>query len=324
MKKIIHILFFAFFAQICFAQVAENVELTLHLKNGDKLTGVSELREVSFATDFGVLKIPIDQVNSIALGLQDSRFDKSNLLKLLDKVEYGKAGEREKAFDEVVAMEEGAIPFIRAYLNALNSEAISADISVQTLYEVMLAKHKTPRNFSLNDVLTYKDKFNVEGAYNFSSLQIDTDFGRLKIDRNSIARIDVKIVTAGIADRNSFKLFANQHISGNKDDGWLNTGILVKKGQTIDLNAAGQIMLASLSGNLYAPDGGINGSAGPQDNKLNYGQVVYKIGQNGDPLKAGDKFSGVAPQTGIIYIAIYESVFNSANSGYYSVNVKVK
>lgn len=324
MKKIIHILFFAFFAQICFAQVAENVELTLHLKNGDKLTGVSDLREISFITDFGILKIPIDQVNSIALGLQDSRFDKSTLLSLLDKVEYGKAGEKEKAFDEVIAMEEGAIPFIRAYLNSLNPELVHADISVQTLYEVMLAKHKTQRNFSLFDVLTYKDKFNVEGAYNFSSLQIDTDYSRLKIDRNSIARIDVKIATAGLADRNSFKLFANQHISGNKDDGWLNTGILVKKGQNIDLNAAGQILLASLSGNTYSPDGGINGSAGPQDNKLNYGQVVLKIGQNGDPIKAGDKFSGVAPQTGIIYIAIYESVYNSANSGYYNVNVKVK
>lgn len=309
------------------AQLTENVELTLHLKNGDRLTGISDLREISFQTDFGALKFPIDQINSINLGLQDSRFDKAALLSLLDKIEYGKSpAEREKAFDQVVAMEEGAIPFVRAYLNSLGNDAAQqgSDISVQTAFEVLLARHKTPRNFSLFDVLVYKDKFNVEGNYNFTSLTIDTDFGRLKIDRNSISRIDVKINTAGLADRNSFKLFANQHISGNKDDGWLNTGILVKKGQTIDINAAGQIVLASLQGNTYSPDGGANGSPGPVDNKMNYGQVVFKIGQNGDPFKAGDNFSGIASQTGIVYISIYESVFNSANSGYYNVNVKVK
>jgi hypothetical protein len=325
MKKLFIAIIVILTAGNSFSQFSENVELTLHMKNGDVLTGKSDLREIPFKTDFGVLNFPIDQVNAIDLGLQDSRFDRGNLLNLLDKIEAGRGKEAEKAFDEVVAMDEGAIPFIKSYLKTIeNNEPSVNDLTVQTLYEVMLARHKISRNYSLFDVLTYKDEYKVEGSYPFSHLMVDTKYGKLRVERNTIARIEVKIVMDGLASRNSFKLYANKHISGNKDDGWLNTGILVKKGQPIDINAAGAVVLASLSGNTYSPSGGINGSPGQTDAKVNYGQVVFKIGQGDSPKKAGDSYSGIAENTGIIYISIYESVFNIANSGYYSVNVEVK
>lgn len=303
----------------------EVVELSAFLKNGDVITGTSDLLEISFQTDFGKLVFPIDQVNSISIGLQDSRFDKANLLQLLDKIDKGTDKEKEKAFDEILNMDEGAIPFVKAYLNApsQSTNESSNDLNVQTLYEVLLAKNKVPRNYSLYDVLSYKDEFRVEGSYDFNSLYLDTDYGRIKINRNDIARLDFKIVSKGIANNNSFKLFANQHISANKDEAWLNTGILVKKGEKISISANGQVVLASLSGNTYTADGGVNGSAGIDDNKLSYGQIVYKIGQGGLLTKAGNNLNSYAANTGIIYLAIYESVFNSANSGYYTVKVRV-
>ncbi|MCB9255628.1 MAG: hypothetical protein H6579_00705 [Chitinophagales bacterium] len=309
---------------LAFSQ-SEQVELSAYLKNGDVITGKSDLLEISFQTDFGKLIFPIDQVNSISLGLKDSRFDKANLLQLLEKIDKGTDKEKEKAFDEVLLMEEGAIPFVKAYLNApsQSSNASSSDLNIQTLYEVLLAKNKVPRNYNLYDVLSYKDEFRVEGSYDFNSLYIDTDYGKIKINRNDIARLDFKIVSQGMANNKSFKLFANQHISANKDEAWLNTGILVKKGEKITITASGQIVLASLSGNTYTADGGVNGSAGIDDNKLSYGQIVYKIGQGGVLSKAGNNLNAYAANTGIIYLAIYESVYNSANSGYYTVKVRV-
>lgn len=322
MKKIISILFVCI-SFIAFAQT-EEVQLSIKLKNGDLLTGVTALRTVDFKTDFGVLNFPIDQINSIQIGLTDSRFDKAKLLSLLDKIEYGNEAEKTNAFDQVVKMDEGAIPFIKAYLSAASGGSITAtDINTQTLYEVMLAKYNVSRNFSLNDVLTYKNEFKVEGNYNFTDIVIDTEYGRIKVERKDIARMDVKLFTAGLSNKNSFKLFANQHISANKENGWLNTGILVKKGDKFSINANGQIVLASLSGNTYTPDGGVNGSVGAENEKINYGQVIYKIGQGGVSQKAGDNLNAYAQQTGIIYIAINESVFNSANAGYYTVNIKV-
>jgi hypothetical protein len=306
-----------------FAQT-EEIQLSVHLKNNDILTGTSELRTILYKTDFGNLNFPIDEINSIEIGLKDSRFDKGNLLNLLSKIENGDSKEKEQAFDEVITMDEGSIPFIKAYLGSSNGQGLpSTDISVQTLYEVMLAKYKVSRNYSLNDILTYKDEFRIEGNFDFSSLLLDTDYGRIKIERNDIDRIDVKIVSQGLSNNNTFKLFSNQHVSGNKDEGWVNTGILVKKGDKITITSKGQIVLASLSGNTYTADGGVNGTLGVEGSKPSYGQVVYKISQSGTERIAGDNFSGYGAQTGILFLAIYESVYNSANSGYYTTNVKV-
>jgi len=324
MKKIILLfLLVATIAPNIFAQT-EEVQLRVKLKNDDVLTGTTSLRTIPFITDYGTLEFSIDQINSIQIGLTDSRFDKAKLLNLLDKVEYGTDDEKLNAFDQIVKMDEGAIPFIKAYLNSSSGGSITeTDINTKVLYEVMLAKHKVSRNFRLNDVLTYKNEFKVEGNYSFSDLTIDTDYGLITIERNDIARIDVKLFTNGISNKNSFKLFANQHISANKENGWLNTGMLVKKGDRISIDASGQIVLASLSGNTYTPDGGVNGSIGAIDDKISYGQVVYKIGQGGNSMKAGDKLNTYAQQTGILYISINESVFNSANSGYYTVNINI-
>lgn len=304
----------------------EEIQLSVHLKNDDILTGTSELRTINFKTDFGTLNFPVDQINSLEIGLTDSRFDKANLLQLLEKVENGSTKEKESAFDEIIKMDEGAIPFIKAYLSSSSgafSNNSTTDISVQTLYEVMLAKYKVSRNYSLKDILTYNNEYRVEGMFDFLNIVLDTEYGRIKIERNDIARIDIKIISQGISNKNTFKLFANRNISGSKEEGWLNTGILVKKGDKLTINSSGQIVLASLSGNTYAPDGGVNGSLGAESSKPSYGQVVFKISQAGTENKAGDNYTGYAAQTGILYLAIYESVFNSANAGYYTTNVKV-
>ena len=325
MKKITFLIPFIFWFVLLFAQSNQKVSLTLHLKNGDIISGVSAIENITFETDFGTLNFPIKEVNSIDLGLQDSRFDKATLLNFLEDIELGNDKKREAAFDAIAEMDEGAIPFIKAYLEIADASVQSnTDLTVQTLYDVMLAKHNVPRNFRLNDVLTYNDMFKVEGHFKFTDLNIEADFANLKIDRNSIQKIDIKAIESGLLSKNTFKVYANHHISSNKNDGWLNTGILVKKGQQIKISAKGQVVLASLTGNTYTPDGGVNGNVGPSDSKLTFGQVAFKIGQNDDPRKAGDSFTGIANQTGIVYIAIHESVFNSANSGYYTVNVEVQ
>lgn len=325
MKK--QLLLFSFllgYSLTSFAQ--DQAELSLHLKNGDILTGISTLENLNFQTDFGTLNIPIDKVNSIKIGLNDTRFDKGNLLKLLDEVEYGSAKEKETAFDKVVQMEEGAIPFVRAFMESATGGPAytTTDINTAVLYEVMLAKHKVSRNYSLHDILTYNNTNKIAGNYNFDAIAIKTSYGNLSVERNDIDFIDVKITSSGFDNKNMFKVFANENISGSRDESWLNTQILVKKGDKISISATGEVVLASLSGNTYTPDGGVNGAVGKKDEKLNYGQLVYKIGLSGKVQTAGDNFNGYADKTGVLYLAIYESVYNSANTGYYNVAVKAE
>jgi len=319
------IFFILFFSSSILNAQIENIVFTLHLKNGDIITGNSDITEITLKTDYGNLRFPVGDINSIKIGLQDSNFDKARLLDLLTKVDEANTKEKERAFDEIIKMNEGAIPFIKSYLQNSKESNTNNDISVRVLFEVMLSKYKISKNYSLYDEIVFNGKNSVEGNYDFQSIVLESDYGRIRIERKSIESIDIKILKdEGFLKNNTFKVFANKYVSGNKEEGWLNTGILVKKGEQIKIMADGTISLASLSGNSYTPDGGLNGSPGPTDKKLNYGQLMFKISQNGKPKKVGDNITITADKTGIIYLSIYESVYNSANTGYYNAKVIVK
>ncbi|MGZ6523377.1 MAG: hypothetical protein ACXVDT_16200, partial [Bacteroidia bacterium] len=107
-------------------------------------------------------------------------------------------------------------------------------------------------------------------------------------------------------------------------------------GQKISITASGEITFASLSGSKYKPDGTIAGSAAATTSSYEgdygsgsayptYGNVVYKIGDTSTQiLKAGAKFSGSAQSSGMLYISIYETVYNASNSGSYTVKISLK
>lgn len=324
MQKYLATFILSLFSIITFSQI-ENVVFTLHLKNKDIITGTTDITEIPLKTSYGNLTFPVGDINSINIGLQNANFDKANLLNLLDKLDFGNAKEKERAFDEIIKMNEGSIPFIKSYMQNSKQNNTNEDVSVEVLYEVMLAKFNVSRNYNLYDEIVFNGKNSVEGTFDFSDILLETDYGRIRINRKDIESIDIKILAEeGFTKDNIFKVFANQFVYGNKENGWLNTGILVKKGEQIKITADGTISLASLSGNTYTPDGGINGAPGPTDKKVNYGQLIFKISQTGSPIKSGENITYTADKTGIIFLSIYETVFNTANTGYYNAKVSVK
>lgn len=308
-----------------FAQ-EEKIVLTMYLKNGDVLSGKSEIVEVDLKTNYGTLAIPLRDINIVNIGLESSNFDKSRLLNLLEIIDFGAKDLKETAFDEITQMNEATIPFIKSYLESGKTpNSNENDINVEILYEVMLTKYKVTRSFKLYDEIIYNDKNSIEGTWAFENILLQTDYGRVKIPRAAIESIAIKTATPeGFAKENSFKVFANKHVLGNQKEAWLNTGILVKKGEEIHIKTNGTISLASLSGNKYTADGGVNGSAAPQNTGLNYGNLIFKISEKGASQNARDEIKTTADKTGIIYISIYETIFNSGNLGFYNANVLVK
>src|SRR5690606_1457889 len=105
----------------------------------------------------------------------------------------------------------------------------------------------------------------------------------------------------------------------------------VKNGQTISIAANGEVTLASLSNNKYKLDGSVKNN-NEEDNSGNssnstsrvYGNVVFNIRDNGTTTKAEGKFTEKATSTVMLYLSIYETVYNANNSGFYVTNVSVK
>lgn len=326
MKKMFRLFLLLAFTQLSISAIAQNERpvFTLKLRNGDIITGVVDISSISFKTSYGDLAFPMKEVANITLGVNTFGVDKTTVMEHLNTIQNGELNDAAVAFDKLIKMEIGAIPYIKEYMeSSAYKKKEGSDISVELAYDVMLSRHNMNKTFRTKDVLQTNGATSIEGAYEFESLTLETDYGRISVARAKIASISIIFKEVNNVGTGNFKLNANQNIAGNPNGGWANTGILVRKDQAIKIIASGQVNIASLSNNAYTPDGGVNGTPGPKSAEPSYGCLVFKIGESGPMMKAGDNYQGKANATGIIYVSIFESVFNAANTGTYTVKVAV-
>lgn len=185
-----------------------------------------------------------------------------------------------------------------------------------------------------SDILEIDNNYSMSGQTSIKAIDVKTEYGMLNIPTEKIERMEVYMIMDG---QSAYKLLASKHISSNTAGGFLNTGIMLKKGENFTITANGQVVFASLSGSKYTADGKIAGGttdagydyaatpdAGVENTYPTYGNVVYKIGEQGEVKRAGNKFSGTASDFGLLYLSIYETVYNNLNTGSYLVKVERK
>ncbi len=328
MKKTLFILVL-FISSTILAQ--SKTEFTLTLKDGNIVTGTTKVAKVLLETDYGKLDVPIKNVSSITLGIHPDNSLKNSIVNLAKQLQSTVEEERKKAYDQLVNLKIGAIPVIEEVLYTETEETVlHHDYSLTTALSELKAVHSVGNTYSTKDVITIDYEYTMGGKYDFSTVSLKTEYGDLTIPREKIEKIDI-LYTDGSADSKTFKLMASTHISSNQNGGWLKTGIVVKPGQTISMTASGEVVLASLSNNAYKPDGSVKNSSSDSFNDNSststspaYGNMVFKIGDNGTVTKAGAKYNGKATATGMLYISIYETVYNASNTGFYVANIVVK
>lgn len=334
MKKIC-LSFFALLAGLI-AHTQNEVELKLTLRDGNVVSGTSKIASVILVTDYGKLEIPIKNVSSLDLGISSDKSINEKIANLLKQLANSNEQMRKTAYDELLKMEIKAIPAIMEFIYSSKYEPSTfTDYTADGALSELLAKFGVDEGVSTKDVISIDYQYSMGGIYDFSKIDLKTEYGTLSIPKEKIKHIDV-MFTAGLeGDEMTFKLLGTKHISSNTNGGWLKTGIVVKSGQKLMINASGEITFASLSGSKYKPDGSVSGTAPAVENYEGdyntgntyptYGNVVYKIGETStEVLKAGAKFNGIVKSSGMLYISIYETVYSATNTGSYTVKIKVK
>lgn len=330
----ITLIFFVNFFNLCFSQGKSKTEFNLTLRDGSIVTGTSTINKVDLTTDYGKLEIPIKNVISIEVGIKASVAEKDKIFKLLAQLSNTNEQMRTSAYNELNEMGIGAIPVISQFIYSEKYDpAAYTENSPENILNELSSKFGISGDFSEKDIVAIDYQFTMGGDFPFEKIDLKTEYGNLSIPKNKIKKIEVIYSEEGLASDRIFKLMASKHISGNTNGGWFNTGITVKGGQKFEITATGEVTLASLSGQKYKPGGTVvnTGVTDSYDdygygnyNYPTYGNVVYKIGDSGTMMKAGDKFNGVANVSGTLYLSIYETVFNAGNTGSYSVKVSVK
>ncbi len=335
MKKIIGVLLVLFC--VLTIQAQNDVELKLTLRDGNIVSGTSKMASISLSTAYGKLEIPIKNVTALDLGITSDKATNDKVMNLIKQLSNSNEQMRKTAFDELVKMDIKAIPAISDFIYSSKYEPSTyTDYTADGALSDLQSKHNVESTVSDKDVVSIDYEYSMGGAYEFAKIDLKTEYGTLNIPKEKIKHIDVMYSGDSGSGDMTFKLLATKHISSNTAGGWLKTGIMLKQGQKFSINASGEIAFASLSGSKYKPDGSISGSTtapiSEYEGEYNagssypaYGNVVYKLGESSTaPLKAGAKFNGAAASTGMLYISIYETVYNASNTGSYTVKISLK
>lgn len=303
------------------------VDLKLVLRDGNVVSGTStSISTVTLVTDYGKLEIPIKNVSSLKFGITPDESSKSAVIKLIKEMDNSEADKRKAAYDELVAMSVNCIPLVSDYIYGEDYKAADySDYTPETALAEMKTTYGVEDDYSEKDVVSIDYEYTIGGIFSLKTIALKTDYGDLTIPKEKIKEVEVTYYDVSAGDK-TFKVLASKYISGNSNGGWLNTGIKVKNGQKISITASGEVVLESLSGNKYTPDGtsGTDSENNEQSTYPSYGNLVYRIGEFGEVTKAGSKYAGIAKESGTIFLSIYESVYNPTNTGFYSAKVTVK
>ena len=331
MKKTFLIFVAIFIAAFANAQnTKEKVEFKLTLRDGSVMNGTSNITNVSLITDYGKLDVPIKNVTSLEFGILPDNANKQKIVSQLKQLSNTSEEQRKASYEELAKGSINSIPIVSEYLMSTDyTPSENIDYTPENLLSDLKSKFAVDDSYNDKDIVTIDYDYKMGGAYSLKSISLKTEFGSLEIPKEKIKTVDISYSSSDESSK-TYKLLASKHISGNNNGGWLKTGITVKSGQKINITANGEVVLASLSNGKYNPNGAVGASStsvGEEDYSggstyPTYGNVVYKVGESGTAMKAGANFNGTVNASGALYISIYETVFNAANTGSYNVKIK--
>lgn len=323
MKKIIHL---AVALQVTTSLLAQKIaDVTLNFYDGSILYGTAKLQDIKFKTSYGNLNIPLKDVAQIQFGLEKDESIANDINKSIQIV--ANANDENTIASAKENILKHGLKAIYYLENYLNKNTATYPENLQDIINDILSTNNI-NDYSFEDAIILNNGDKISGTVDFKSIEFTNSFLKTNIPTNVIKSMDISYYdnSSGISQ---FILKANKHIMANPNGGWLNTGIKVKKGQTVEISARGEIILASLDNKKYTPDGNIVGqeSVSGEINDptyFNYGTLIFKIGTNGKNLKAGTNARYIADESGVLYLSIYETVYSEKNTGNYQVKVSIK
>lgn len=341
MKKIT----LCFFVFCSFAFSAQKIaDVSLELLDGNIIKGTTTVNDIELITAYGKLLIPVSKVNHLEVGIgrDNAVAEKAkSYLKILSTSTNDDT--RKSAYSDLVKLGIKTIPAINDFFadpkNISDETSYTGEFTVDNALSEIKAAGNLGNDTPIEDVITMENNYTMGGTYNFVKMDVKTEYGSLTVPKEKIKSISVSVAIEPGKGEFSFKLIASKHISGNTNGGWLKTGISLKSGQRFNLTANGEITMASLSNTKYKPDGSSKAETAADWTKAygsenegeyssggypSYGQVIYKIGETStEHLKAGAKFNGAVKTSGMLMIAIYETVYNANNKGVYNVKISL-
>jgi hypothetical protein len=269
---------------------------------------------VDITTRYGKLSVPVADIRRIEFGTRFPAGLQDRIDAAIGKLTDPDAKVRREVETELRGLREQAYP-------ALKRAAASADVdrALQATLLVRWLEEKVGKdNLKVRDQDTiHAAEFTASGRIEAPTLQGRTTyFGEVTV---RVAELRSIRFFGGPGAETELAIDAAKHAALSQDI-WLDTGVDVSEGATLEVIAAGIVDLWPMGGNYkVGPDGMPRQGTSPDGNLP--GMLLGRIGERGKVFPIGAKFLGPVSDGGRLYLRIACSPWNNASSGSYTVKI---
>jgi hypothetical protein len=275
-------------------------EVRLQLWDGSVLTGDLGIDSIHIDTKFGMLEVPVSNIQFLRPGLESIPELNEKLKNLVEQLGDKEFQAREQAHRELLAMGLSIRNQLRTFNDGGSAERKK---HLQTLTEEIeeLAEDEDPSqaangSLDVEDSITTGD-FTIVGRIRENEFSLKTKYGDLKIQLKDIRAGDRTWGVTASSVRKAIDIEATAFFQREP----AKTRIRVKAGDRISIKASGSVNWASW-GNMTSTPEGI-GNQG-QWNGMNCGALAARIGKSGDVIKVGEKAEFVAKSSGELFLGV--------------------
>jgi hypothetical protein len=301
--------------------------IRLHLLDGSVISGDLSVSEISVATDFGTLVVPIDRIRSFTPGLDSNTRLSQQIEALIKNLGSDDYQTREQAHKDLAAMGRKAQKELQRFIADDNAEVkrhvgeILKESDEQAEEKADEEDAPVEQPWIRQDVVVTSDftvlgkvspkEFKIESKYGPLTIQLaDVQRGEREVEVRESLRKTVTVDAANIAQR-SFK----------------NTGIKVQVGDKISLRADGSLVMSPWGGNASSTPAGAPNYGWYIPNQIPGGALVARVGDKGTVFLVGRQSNFVAKRSGILQLAIgMQAEYANENypfPGQYTVKLKI-
>lgn len=295
----------------------------LHLQDGTVIAGEMTINEISVATEFGELKVPLDKIRSIAPGLASSPELAGRVNGLIQALGSDDYKAREQAHKDLAAMGLKVQRILEAYRNDENSERKRHIGEILKDFEEQASQQDdeeapTERPLIAKDTVV-TDEFTIVGKISPAEFKVSSKYGPLNVALADLKRAE-RPRSVKEAIRKSVQVPGDNLVQRT----FKNSGIKVEAGDKITIRADGSIVMSPWgSDQMSGPDGGAN-YGWYVANQIYGGALVAKIGDKGTVFKVGSKHTFTAKTSGVLQFAVAMQHQYSQQGYSYPGNYNVK
>jgi hypothetical protein len=291
----------------------------VELLDGTLLRGELDLAEIAVATNYGELKVPLAELESIAPGLNTRASQKTHIANLIERLGADAYADRQQAQAELVAMGPQVSEIVRAATTSDNAERAARAKAVLEQF-VVLEQTWGPSGAAplaeLDEVST-RD-FAASGQVQLKAFTITGLFGSVEVELQHVKRLRRASAVRASEVYTSTKVAAEHMLTKHTSP------IVVRRGDLVSIRASG-IIKRDGSSTMFKPEGNSNYGYFNEQQRIMMGALLVQIGEGGEVKLAGTKISFVADADGPLTfsIAAHPQYARTNLDGNYDVQVRV-